>query len=161
VIALVFGYFIGFVTNKVIKLNIPVLEECLMDLGGAGAMVLIGLSVLATGIIDYNVIFNEVINTGYIALIFIIGALAILHPFNANLGPDEQQDRTLSHAVSTGALAMIAAGIASVGTIGAAGVLTILIGFVIWITFYRRFFRLVKRDASAVVPTGLLPPGGM
>jgi tetrahydromethanopterin S-methyltransferase subunit C len=161
VLGMAFGFFVGSIANKVIKLNIPVLEECLTDLAGAGALVLIGLSVMVSGTIDYGAVIDLVVNSGYIAVIFIAGALAILHPFNATLGPDETQDRTLTLAVATGALAMIAAGIASIATLGMPGVLTLVVGFIIWIKFFLKFFELTKRDASGVVPTGLLPPGGM
>ena len=164
VLAMAFGYLIGLIANKVIKMNIPVMEETLMALGGAGAITLIGLSVVISGVIDYQLILDTVINTGYIAVVFIAGTLAILHPFNANLGPDETQDRTLVHTISTGALAMFAAGVASLGNPeigGAAGVLTILIAAIIWIWSFMWYFKLVKRDAAGVPGTGLLPPGGM
>lgn len=161
VLAMAFGYFIGVVANKVIKMNIPVMEETLMMLGGAGAITLIGLSVVITGQIDYQLILDGVIGTGYIAAIFIAGTLAILHPFNANLGPDETQDRTLVHTISTGALAMFVAGLASVAILGNAGILTMLIAVIIWIKTFLWYFQLVKRDSSGVIGTGLLPPGGM
>lgn len=44
-----FGYFVGLLTNRIIKMNIPVMEETLMTLGGAGAIVLIGLGVMVSG----------------------------------------------------------------------------------------------------------------
>jgi tetrahydromethanopterin S-methyltransferase subunit C len=97
--------------------------------------------------------------SGYIAIIFIAGGLAILHPFNANLGPDEQQDRTLVNAIMVAGMAMIATGIGATATQGlAAGLLQLVIGFAIWFYFFKMYYRLVKRDASAVVGTGLLPP---
>ncbi len=156
-----FGYFVGLLTNKIIKMNIPVMEETLMTLGGAGAIVLIGLGVMVSGVIDYPIIIGNVIDTGYIAIIFIAGSLAILHPFNANLGPDETQDRTLIHAVSTGALAMFAAGLASLYTIGAEGIISVIIAAIVWIVFFKRYFALVKRDSAGVKGTGLLPEGGL
>ena len=156
-----FGYVVGLLTNKIIKMNIPVLEETLMTLGGAGAIVLIGLGVMISGVIDYRVIIGNVIDTGYIAIVFIIGSLAILHPFNANLGPDETQDRTLVHSISAGALAMFAVGIASLETIGVEGFVSIFVAAVVWIVFFKKFFELVKRDSAGVKGTGLLPEGGM
>jgi tetrahydromethanopterin S-methyltransferase subunit C len=39
-----------------------------------------------------------------------------------------------------------------------AGLLQIIIGFAIWYYFFKMYYKLVKRDASAVVGTGLLPP---
>jgi len=157
-IAMAFGYMIGFVTNKVIKFNIPVMEEGTMDLGGAGALTLFGLTVAVSGSLDFTGIMTTVIDTGFVAVVFIAGALAILHPFNATLGPDEKQDRTLMLAVSTSALAAFAAGICSLATLGLPGMLTLVLSLVIWVWSYLKFFELSKRDAAAVVGTGLLPP---
>jgi len=155
----VFGYIIGVIANKVIKFNIPVMEEGNADLSMAGAMALLGWSFAISGTLGYDAILNTVLNTGYIAIIFIAGGLAILHPFNANLGPDERQDRTLVNSIMCGGIAMIVTGIAALLTQGlAAGLLQLVIGFAIWYYFFKMYYRLVKRDASAVVGTGLLPP---
>ena len=155
----VFGYIIGVIANKVIKFNIPVMEEGNADLSMAGAMALLGWSFAISGTLGYDAILNTVLNTGYIAIIFIAGGLAILHPFNANLGPDEKQDRTLVNAIMCSGIAMITTGIAALLTQGlAAGLLQLVIGFAIWFYFFKMYYRLVKRDASAVVGTGLLPP---
>ena len=155
----VFGYIIGVIANKVIKFNIPIMEEGNADLSMAGAMALLGWSFAISGSLAYVDILNDVLMTGYIAIIFIAGGLAILHPFNANLGPDEKQDRTLVNAIMVSGLAMITTGIAALLTQGlAAGLLQLVIGFAIWFYFFKMFYKLVKRDASAVVGTGLLPP---
>jgi len=155
----VFGYIIGVIANKVIKFNIPVMEEGNADLSMAGAMAILGWSFAISGTLGYADIVNDVLMTGYIAIIFIAGGLAILHPFNANLGPDEKQDRTLVNAIMVSGIAMITTGIAALLTQGlAAGLLQLIIGFAIWFYFFKMFYKLVKRDASAVVGTGLLPP---
>ena len=155
----VFGYIIGVIANKVIKFNIPVMEEGNADLSMAGALAILGWSFAISGTLGYDDIVNDVLMTGYIAIIFIAGGLAILHPFNANLGPDEKQDRTLVNAVMVGGLAMVATGIGALWTQGlGAGLLQIIIGFALWFYFFKMYYKLVKRDASAVVGTGLLPP---
>ncbi len=155
----VFGYVIGVIANKVIKFNIPIMEEGNADLSMAGALALLGWSFAISGTLGYVDILNDVLMTGYIAIIFIAGGLAILHPFNACLGPDEKQDRTLVNAVMVSGIAMITTGIAALLTQGmAAGLLQLVIGFAIWFYFFKMYYRLVKRDASAVVGTGLLPP---
>ena len=155
----VFGYIIGVIANKVIKFNIPVMEEGNADLSMAGALAILGWSFAISGTLGYADIVNDVLMTGYIAIIFIAGGLAILHPFNANLGPDEKQDRTLVNAVMVGGLAMVATGIGALLTQGlGAGLLQIIIGFALWFYFFKMYYKLVKRDASAVVGTGLLPP---
>ena len=155
----VFGYIVGVIANKVIKFNIPVMEEGNADLSMAGALAILGWSFAISGTLGYADIVNDVLMTGYIAIIFIAGGLAILHPFNANLGPDEKQDRTLVNAVMVGGLAMVATGIGALLTQGlGAGLLQIIIGFALWFYFFKMYYKLVKRDASAVVGTGLLPP---
>jgi tetrahydromethanopterin S-methyltransferase subunit C len=162
VYALVFGYIIGSIANKVMKFNIPVMEEGLTDLSGAGALAIIGWSYAISGSLEFPIMVDTVLKTGYIAIIFICGGLAILHPFNANLGPDEKQDRTLVNSVMVGGLSIIATGICAVQTLGLlGGVLEIVVGFAIWYYFYVWYFRLAKRDASAVVGTGLLPPSAL
>jgi len=155
----VFGYIIGVIANKVIKFNIPVMEEGNADLSMAGALAILGWSFAISGTLGYDDIVTDVLMTGYIAIIFIAGGLAILHPFNANLGPDEKQDRTLVNAIMVGGLAMTATGIGALLTQGLSeGLLQIVIGFAIWYYFFKMYYKLVKRDASAVVGTGLLPP---
>jgi tetrahydromethanopterin S-methyltransferase subunit C len=163
VLGLAVGFVVGTLANKIIKLNIPVMERCLMEIAGAGVLVLTGFSVMVSGSMDFVVITEKVISTGYIAPIFILGALSILHPFNASLGPDETQDRTLVHAYSCGAIAMAVAGVCSIAVIDPiAGIISTIIGLAIWYVTFMGFVRLAKRDAGAGwVGTGLLPPGAM
>jgi len=155
----IFGYIIGVIANKVIKFNIPVMEEGNADLSMAGALAILGWSFAISGTLGYADIVTDVLMSGYIAIIFIAGGLAILHPFNANLGPDEKQDRTLVNSLMVSGLAMVATGIAALSTQGlAAGLLQLVIGFALWFYFFKMYYKLVKRDAAAVVGTGLLPP---
>ncbi len=162
VLALAIGFIVGTLANKIIKLNIPVMERCLMEIAGAGVLVLTGLSVMVAGSMDFVVIVENVVRTGYIAPIFILGALGILHPFNASLGPDETQDRTLVHAYSCGAIAMLVAGVCSIAINPIAGAISAIFGLAIWYVTFMGFVKLAKRDAGAGwVGTGLLPPGAM
>ena len=159
VYSLIFGYVVGLIANRVMGFNIPVMEEGLFDLSGAGTLAILGWSFAISGSLGYADIVNSVINTGFLAIIFICGGLAILHPFNANLGPDEKQDRTLVNGVMVGGMSTIATGICALMTLGlAAGMVQIVVGFAVWYYFFVWYFRLAKRDASAVVGTGLLPP---
>jgi len=162
VYSLVFGYVVGLIANKVMGFNIPVMEEGLTDLSGAGTLAIVAWSVAISGSLSYNTIVTDVFNTGFIAIIFICGGLAILHPFNANLGPDEKQDRTLINGVMVGGLSIVATGICALLTqdLGSS-IIQIVVGFAIWYYFFVWYFRLAKRDASAVVGTGLLPPSAL
>lgn len=156
--AAIIGAVIGVLANKVIGMGIPIMEQAMVEIAGAGTLVIIGLSVVIAGTFDYAEVVEYVVANGYIALIFIIGGMGILHPFNANLGPDEKQDRTLSVAVEKAAIALIITGFASSLHEGlmAAG-LNIAVGVIIWAWAFMKYYGYVKRDSYAVVGTGLLP----
>jgi tetrahydromethanopterin S-methyltransferase subunit C len=161
VIAVIFaaliGLLIGLLANKVLSMGIPIMEQSMAEISMAGTITIIGLSVAMVGSFNFMDVLTGVIATGYIAVIFIAGGLAILHPFNANLGPDEKQDRTLATALEKGAIAMIIAGIVATINAGASGSITIIVGVALWYFGFSKFYRLVKRDAFSVVGTGLLP----
>ncbi len=160
--AMVFGYIVGTIANKVMGFNIPIMEEGLTDLSGAGAMAIIGWSYAISGSLAYPDMVSKVFNTGYLAIVFICGGLAILHPFNANLGPDEKQDRTLVNGLMVGSLAVVAVGLCALATLSTlAAMITIVVGAAAWYYCYVWYYRLVKRDAAAVVGTGLLPPSAL
>jgi tetrahydromethanopterin S-methyltransferase subunit C len=159
VYAVIFGYIIGILCNRVMHFNIPIMEEGMMDISGAGTLAILGWSITMAGTISYSVVVKDVYSTGFLAIIFILGGMAIFHPFNANLGPDEKQDRTLVDGLMVAGLAMIALGICSLATLGlSAALVTIVVGFAVWYYNYIWYFRLAKEDAAAVVGTGLLPP---
>jgi tetrahydromethanopterin S-methyltransferase subunit C len=155
--AAILGAVIGTLANKVLGMGIPIMVQSMVEIAGAGTLAIIGLSTSVAGTFMIADVLEYVVMPGYIAVIFIAGALAILHPFNANLGPDEKQDRTLSVGFEKGAIAMILVGIVSWTVSGSAAVVTIMIGIFIWYTAFTKYFGFVKRDAYKVVGTGLLP----
>jgi len=158
IVAAIIGGVIGALANKVIGMGIPIMEQAMVEISCAGTLVIIGLSVGIAGSFDFASVVDYVVANGYIALIFIIGGIGILHPFNACLGPDEKQDRTLTLAVEKGAIALIITGFASSLHEGlmTAGI-NMLVGIVIWYVAFNRYYAFIKRDADAVVGTGLLP----
>ena len=160
IIAAIIGLIIGLMSNKILMMNIPIMEKSMVEIAGAGSLVMIGLSTAIAGSFDIIAIMPAVVETGFIALVFIGGAMTILHPFNACLGPDEKQDRTLGVAVSKGALIMALAGFASLAVEGMdamSGALTTIVGLVIWVVYFKRFMKHTHRDSYQVIGTGLLP----
>lgn len=159
IVAALIGLVIGSMSNKILKMNIPIMEKSMIEIAGAGCLVMMGLSASIAGSFAFNeAILPSVVSTGYIAIVFIGGAMTILHPFNANLGPDESQYRTLYVAVEKAALIMVIAGFASltvIDTVSAA--VTMLVGLVIFLVYFKKFMKSVHREAYKVVGTGLLP----
>lgn len=166
VVAAIIGFIMGTMANKILSMNIPIMERCMVEIAVAGCLVMIALCVTISGTLVFEnsilntdiTILSSVIQTGFIALIFIGGAMIILHPFNACLGPDESQDRTLYVGVEKGGIIMAITGVASLVVIDViSAMLTIVIGLLIWIIYFKKFINLTKRDAYKVIGTGLLP----
>lgn len=158
VTASVIGFIIGWFAQHVIKMKIPVMIRCMTEIAAAGSLIIIGYSSAVAG--DFNFIDSiipRVFGNGVMLAVFWVGAVALLHPFNACLGPDEKQKRLLYLAGSTGAITMAIMGIAATMTLGKTGAITLLLGVVLWLIFYKKFWDEVYRDAAAVVGTGLIP----
>jgi tetrahydromethanopterin S-methyltransferase subunit C len=97
-----------------------------------------------------------VISTGFIALLFILNTMAIQHPFNACLGPNEDQVRTLKLAASTSFMAMAIVGLISVG-ISPAWWLIAVIGALAWFISIRSFIQASAEGAASVKWSGWWP----
>lgn len=157
VTASIIGFIIGWFAQNVIKMKIPVMIRCMTEIAASGTLIIIGFSAAVAGNFEFANIVNLVFDNGVILAVFWVGAVAMLHPFNACLGPDEKQKRLLYLAGSTGAITMAVIGIAAIMTLGASGVLTLVLGIVLWLIFYKKFWDEVYNDASSVVGTGLIP----
>jgi tetrahydromethanopterin S-methyltransferase subunit C len=158
VTASIIGFIIGWFAQNVIKMKIPVMIRCMTEIAAAGALIIIGYSAAVAGNYDFvNSLIPRVFDNGVMLAVFWVGAVALLHPFNACLGPDEKQKRLLYLAGSTGAITMAIVGIAATMTLGASGVVTLLLGVILWLISYKKFWDEVYHDAAAVVGTGLIP----
>ena len=159
IVAALIGLVIGVMSNKILSMNIPIMEKSMVEITGAGSLVMIGLSTTIAGSFAFNdAILPSVVQPGYIAIVFIGGAMTILHPFNANLGPDETQYRTLYVAIEKAALIMVISGLASLTAIGmVSAAITIVVGLIIFVVYFKKFIQSVHHDAYKVVGTGLLP----
>jgi len=157
VTASIIGFIIGWFAQNVIKMKIPVMIRCMTEIAASGAIIIIGFSAAVAGNFEFNNIITLVFDNGVMLAVFWVGAVAMLHPFNACLGPDERQKRLLYLAGSTGAITMAVIGIAAIMTLGTSGIITFLLGVVLWFIFYKKFWDEVYNDAAAVVGTGLIP----
>ncbi len=158
VTASIIGFIIGWFAQNVIKMKIPVMIRCMTEIAAGGALIIIGFSAAVAGNFDFmGSIIPKVFDNGVMLAVFWVGAMAMLHPFNACLGPDERQKRLLYLAGSTGAITMAIMGIAATMTLGASGAATLILGIILWLIFYKKFWDEVYNDAASVIGTGLIP----
>ena len=158
VLSLVQGAIIGFIANSVLKMKIPTMQIGMIYIAGAASLILMGFTVAITGSFGYSVMISKIFGTGIIAPLFMIGALPMLHPFNASLGPDEDQKRTLVLAVESALLTTIIFGIVSIAFLDiTTSLITLVLGLIAWAIAYLTYFKKVKESGVLILSTGVLP----
>jgi tetrahydromethanopterin S-methyltransferase subunit C len=160
VFALIQGYIIGFIAQNILKMKIPTMQIGMTMIAGAASLIYIGYTVTIAGAFDFGTMVNSVINTGFIAPLFIVGALPMLHPFNACLGPDENQKRTLTLGVESALMSTVIFGILSMTFFSNdlfVPAVTIVLGLIAWAYAYLAYWKEVKASGTPILSTGLLP----
>lgn len=165
VLGFVIGAILGYIANNILAMKIPVMIQSIAELAAVGALVMIGFSAMATGSFTFsplsvvqvaalggtvNSFGASLIGGGILAAIFMLGAMALQHGFNACLGPSEKQDRTLTLTAEVAFLSMIMVAIFSFAYLGLfALIISIVVSVAGWYYTYAQFIALSKRDAAA------------
>jgi tetrahydromethanopterin S-methyltransferase subunit C len=160
VLALVIGYLMGFIAQNILKMKIPTMQIGMTMIAGAASLIYLGYTVAITGAFAFGPMVNGIINTGFIAPLFIVGALPMLHPFNACLGPDENQKRTLTLGVEAALMSTVVFGILSMYFFKAdlyVSCVTIVLGLIAWAYAYLAYWKEVKDSGVVILKTGLIP----
>jgi len=164
IIAMVLGLIVGVIAKKIIGMKIPILERCTAEISGAAALSVLGFSATLAGTYELAGILATVIAPGFIVLFFIMNTMAIQHPFNACLGPNEDQVRTLKLAAATAFLAMVIVGLLTIinpapnMSLGIpVWVAVIVVGAVGWLISFRAFVLASFEAAASVKWAGLWP----
>ena len=157
IVAVIIGAVIAVVATKIVGMKIPIMLQCTVEIAGAACLSILGFAVAIAGSYDMTAILQNVVATGFIAVLFIMCTMAIQHPFNACLGPNEDQVRTLKCACSTAFLAMTIVGILSATTGGLGWFAVLVIGLIGWIISFRAFVLASINDAASTKWAGLWP----
>jgi tetrahydromethanopterin S-methyltransferase subunit C len=173
VLAAVIGLILGYVANNVLNMRIPVMIQSLVEMAIIGALVLMGYAAMMTGSFELtslttgNVVILGLSLPSYqasflggalIATAFMLGAIAIQHPFNACLGPNWTQDRMLMLAAECGFLSMITAAVMSMPLITmSAALVSLFVAIIGWYYTYTKYIELSRRDAAAWLESKPIP----
>ena len=157
IIAAIIGAVIAICAIKIVGMKIPIMIQCTIEIAMASCIAIFGFSVGIAGSYDMVSIYEHVVATGFIAVLFIMCTMAIQHPFNACLGPNEDQVRTLKCAASTAFLALTVTGLLSVTTGGLGWFVVFIIGLIGWIISFRSFVLASCNDAASTKWAGLWP----
>jgi len=174
VLAAVIGLILGYLANEVLNMRIPAMIQSLVELAVVGALTLMGFAVLITGKFTFTALTTgtvtllgaitlpsyqvSFIGGGLVAVAFLLGAIAVQHPFNACLGPGWKQDRMLMLTAECGFLSMIVAAVMSFALVDTVSALiSLLIALIGWLYTYCQYIELSKRDAAAWLDAKPIP----
>jgi tetrahydromethanopterin S-methyltransferase subunit C len=157
VVAVIIGAVIAIVATKIVGMKIPIMLQCTVEIAGAACLSILGFAVAIAGSYNMAAILQYVVGTGFIAVLFIMCTMAIQHPFNACLGPNEDQLRTLKCACSTAFLSMTIVGLLSIITGGLGWFVVFLVGLIGWVVSFRAFVIASMNDAASTKWAGLWP----
>nr|WP_321350002.1 tetrahydromethanopterin S-methyltransferase subunit C [uncultured Methanoregula sp.] len=173
VLAAIIGFILGYVSNNILNMKIPAMVQALTEMAIVGALTLMGFAALITGGFTFAGLTtgkisvmgmtllthqNSFLGGCLIAVAFLLGAIAIQHPFNACLGPGWKQDRMLMLTAECGFLSMLVAAVMSFAfvSIGSA-VISLIIAIIGWLYTYQQYMVLSKRDAAAWLDSKPIP----
>jgi len=174
VLAAVIGLVLGYLSNEVLNMKIPAMIQSLTELSIVGSLTLMGFAVLITGSFTFDALTTgsvtlfglismpsyqvSFIGGGLVAVAFLLGAMAVQHPFNACLGPGWKQDRMLMLTAECGFLSMIVAAVMSYALVSVlAATISLLIALIGWVYTYCQYIELSKRDAAAWLDAKPIP----
>ncbi len=173
VLAAVIGLILGYIANNILNMKIPAMVQALTEMAVVGALSLMGFAVLITGGFTFEALTTGSVSVlgmtllthqqsfmggGLIAVAFLLGAIAIQHPFNACLGPGWKQDRMLMLAAECGFLSMIAAAVMSFALVSlGAALVSLIIAIIGWAYTYQQYMILSVRDAAAWLDAKPIP----
>lgn len=156
ILSMIVGGIAAILVTRVLKLKVPILLRCTVELSGASALSVLGFAAAIAGSYTLPVILEKVVYTGFIALLFILNTMIISHPFNACFGPQENRRTTLKLASATGFMAMAIIGVLGIGLNQAWWLIT-LVGAIGWFISIRAFIRASKEGAASVKWSGWWP----
>ena len=157
VVAIIIGAIIAIVATKIVGMKIPIMLQCTIEIAGAACLSVLAFSTAIAGSFEMAPIYTSVVANGCIAVLFIMCTMAIQHPFNACLGPNEDQLRTLKCAASTAFLSMTIVGILAIIGGHAGWIFVLIIGLIGWIFSFRAFVQASCNDAASTRWAGLWP----
>lgn len=173
VLAAIIGFVLGYVSNNILNMKIPVMIQALTEMAVVGALSLMGFAALITGTFGFNGLTtgtvtvmgmtllthqNSFLGGCLIAVAFLLGSIAIQHPFNATLGPGWRQDRMLMLTAECVFLSMIVAAIMSFAFISVgSAIISLMVAIIGWAYTYQQYMVMSKRDAAAWLDSKPIP----
>ncbi len=173
ILAAVIGAILGYIANNILSMRIPVMIQSLVEMAVIGALTLMGFAAMMTGSFELSSMTTgtvtilglalpsyqaSLLGGALLATVFMLGGIAIQHPFNACLGPNWTQDRMLMLGAECGFLSMIPAAVMSMALVSmTAALISLIVALIGWYYTYTNYIVLSKRDAAAWLDAKPIP----
>ena len=158
IIALSMAGIISLICRYVFSIEIEILSWSFMALSIASNIALMALSTFLASTYNPAVIFSDVIFNGLILLFLFMCVMTIQNPYNACMGSNEYQQRTLTLAVSIAFLMLTVLSV--IGLVNnQIDVIYLLISIIGWILTFRRYVKYSLRQAAEVQYYGFWSKG--
>ena len=149
---------VSLICRYVFAIEIDILTKSFVGLSVASNLAIMSLSSFLVSTYDPGVMFSSIISNGLILLVLVMCVMTIQNPYNSCMGPNEDQFRTLSLAISNTFLMLIV--ISIIGSLNSIEYLIYLaIGIIGWAVFFRRYYRYTLRQAAEIKYSGFWTKG--
>lgn len=149
---------VSLVCKHIFKIKVEVLSKSFISISIASLLLMIAMSCLIAKTSKPDMIYELVIQNGLILLIMLLSVMAIQNPYNACMGPNEDQYRTLSLAVSNTFMMLIVISVISMLNTQY-WILYLAISVIGWFIFFNKYVNYTKQQAASIRTFGLWPKG--
>ena len=154
IIAFIIGLVISLVCRYVFNIEVEILVKSYISIAISSTLSILSSSTLIVGTYASNMIYENVICNGIVILIMIITVMAIQNPYNSCMGPNEEQYRTLSLAISNSLINIIVLSLISM-LFNNYWYIYVIIAFIGWIISMRKYVKYTLNQAATVKWSGL------
>ncbi|HIH35152.1 MAG TPA: tetrahydromethanopterin S-methyltransferase subunit C [Methanosphaera sp.] len=158
ILAVIISTIISLICKHIFKIQVEILSKSFISISVASLLLMLSMSCLLAKTYSPDMIYELVIQNGLIILIMILSVMAIQNPYNACMGPNEDQYRTLSLAVSNTFMMLILISIISMLNTQY-WILYLVISLVGWFILFSKYVRYSKQQAASIRRFGLWPDG--
>lgn len=150
------GYIFSLICKYIFNIKVEILSKSFITICISSVIAVLSMSSLIATTYNINVIFNMVIKNGLIIFLMLMTVMTIQNPYNACMGANEEQYRTLSLAISNTFLMLMVVSIICILT-SPYWYVYLIISFIGWILAIRKYIKYSMQQAALIKWSGLWP----
>lgn len=158
IFAIILALFISLICKHIFGIQVEILTKSFISITISSVLLISAMSTLIAQTYNPLIIYENIIQSGIIIILMIMAIMAIQQPYNACMGPNEDQYRTLTLALSNTFLMLIIISTISILT-SKYWILYLIISLVGWFISFRKYLNYTKHQAASIKSYGLWPKG--